>query len=140
MKYLPLLLFTLLAFPARAANDVVNDGWVRVVPGGAPAAGYFLLRNGGGAAEYLTGASSPAFGEVMLHRTVESGGVSKMMHTDRVEVPAGGAVMFKPGGYHLMMMAPKRKLAPGERVPVTLRFADGHTVTADFDVKGPTGK
>ena len=63
-----------------------------------------------------------------------------MLHVDRVDVPAGGKVAFAPGGYHLMLMQPARKLAPGERVPVTLEFLGGRQVTAEFEVRGPAAK
>lgn len=140
MRYALLLLSVLFAtLPAHAAGFRLDDAWVRALPGGAPAGGYFLLRNDGTKAVELTAASSPAFGQVMLHQSVQSGGVARMRDVHAVTVPAGGAVNFTPGGYHLMLMAPARKIVRGEKIPVTLKFADGRAVTAQFEVRGPDG-
>ena len=137
MRYALLLTLALLSLPARAAGFHVDDAWLRLLPGNVPAAGYFFLRNDGAKAVELTGASSPAFGDVMLHQSVQRSGVASMQDVHAVQVPAGGAVNFAPGGYHLMLMEPVHALKPGQKVPVTLKFADGEAVTVQFDVRGP---
>jgi copper(I)-binding protein len=57
-----------------------------------------------------------------------------------LKVPAHGTLSFQPGGYHLMCMKPQSSMKIGASVPVTLKFADGKTLTASFPVKGPGGK
>jgi copper(I)-binding protein len=128
-----------LAAPALAAEVEVSGGWFRALPAGLPAGGYFTLRNTGNDAAVLTGASSSACGMVMLHKSVEKGGMSRMVHVDSVTVPAHGAVAFKPGGYHLMCMKPKPAMTPGARIAVTLEFADGTRTDARFVVKNANG-
>jgi hypothetical protein len=118
----------------------VENGWMRVLLPSRPAAGYFELVNAGSGPAELTGASSPGCGALMLHRTVSQNGQDKMEMVASVPVPAGAAVSFAPGGYHLMCMKPQPVLTPGATVPVTLSFADGSTLTADFDVRGATGE
>lgn len=141
MRGLAVLFFSaLLPVGSWAADLNVSDAWIRILPGGAPAGGYFLLHNGGKQPVVLVGASSAAFGHVMMHRTAEEGGVTRMLPVDRVEVRPGGRVAFAPGGYHLMLMQPTRKIAAGERIPVTLEFAGGRKLTTEFQVRGPTGK
>lgn len=124
---------------ATAAGLAVSDAWIRWLPGDAPAGGYFLLRNDGPKAVKLVGAESPAFGHVMMHRSVEVNGVNRMRHVAAVEVPAGGSIAFAPGGYHLMLMDASGRLAIGDQVAVTLEFSDGRRFTADFVVRGPAG-
>jgi hypothetical protein len=63
-----------------------------------------------------------------------------MVPVASVDVPPHGSVSFAPGGYHLMCMAPAATLKPGTSVPMTLRFADGGTLTGDFPVRGATGQ
>ena len=41
-------------------------------------------------------------------------------------IPAHGSVQLAPGGYHLMLIGPKRRFVVGNQVPATLRFARGH--------------
>lgn len=125
---------------AWAGELEVSDAWIRLIPGDAPAGGYFTFRNGTNQPAVLVGANSNAFGHVMMHRTTEERGLSRMLPVDRVEVPAGGTLAFAPSGYHLMLMRPSQKVAVGERIPITLEFTDGHKITAQFEVRGPAGK
>jgi len=131
------LLAALLAFclPAFAGGAAVSNAWLRFVPGGAPAAGYFTLSNQGDKSLSLVGAECADFGMVLMHRTIERGGLSTMRPVNEVTVAPGERVEFAPGGYHLMLMRPKHALRPGGRLPVTLRFSDGSSLTVDFLVK-----
>ena len=137
-----LLACVLLAGPCVAAPSAlqVSGGWIRLLPGKLPAAGYFTLKNSGRAKVALTGANTPVCGMLMLHKSSDTGGMSSMQDVEDVEVPAGGTVTFTPGGYHLMCMDPKPSLKLGASVPVTLSFQGAPPVTVKFDVRGATGK
>ncbi len=122
----------------KPVSDVeVRNGRISVVMFSRPAAGYFELDNHGAAPLMLTGASTPGCGSLTLHRTLNAGGTARMEAVKQVAVPAQGSVAFKPGGYHLMCMQPAQSLKPGGTAPVTLRFADGGSETAQFAVVGP---
>jgi periplasmic copper chaperone A len=123
---------------ARAADGglTLSDAWIRTILPSRPAAGYFTLRNDGDAARDLTGASSPACGSIMLHQSKTVDGVAKMVMVMKIAVPAHGTLQFAPHGYHLMCMKPSADLAPGQDVPVTLRFADGAALSGEFQVHG----
>ena len=110
------------------------------MPAGIPSGGYFTLHNNGAKDAVLTGAATPACGSLMLHQSEMTGGMSSMHHVDEVDVPAGGSVAFAPGGYHLMCMDPRPALKLGASVPVTLSFQGAPPLTAQFDVRGATGK
>lgn len=116
----------------------VSDPWMRFVMAVRPAAGYFTLSNATSKARTLVGASSPACGMLMLHRTVHAGGVDRMEMVKDVAIPAGGSVSFAPGGYHLMCMSPSVDMVPGRSVAVTLHFDGGGDVMADFPVRAAT--
>lgn len=118
----------------------VSDPWIRLLPGTLPLAGYFRATNTGTAPVRLVGAASGAFGQVMMHETLEQNGVSKMVPVASVEIRPNATVRFEPGGYHLMLMGRKLDLKVGDRVALTLEFADGSTVRADFVVKGASGQ
>lgn len=122
-----------------AAPVMVSDAWIRALPAALPSGGYFTLRNTGDKPVTLTGAESPACGMLMLHKSENQGGMTDMSQMAQVVVPAGGAVKFAPGGYHLMCTDAKA-LSPGTQVPVTLQFADGTALTASFAVKTAVGK
>ncbi len=134
------LCFSLFSPAVVAAGLEISNGWIRLLPAGVPAAAYFELRNSGRTAAALIGASTPAFGQAMLHRTAEDRGRTTMTHVDEVEVPAGGKIVFSPGGYHVMLMKLTRALSIGDTVPLTLGFKSGDKITAQFQVRGPSGK
>jgi len=126
-----------LCLPAFAGGAAVSDPWLRYIPGGAPSAGYFTLSNNGDRPLSLVGAECADFGMVMMHRTIERGGISTMRPVHEVTVAPGKTVSFAPGGYHLMLMRPRHPLRPGGRLPVMLRFADGSSLPVEFLVKSP---
>lgn len=141
MRKVEIVLAALLAAaPACAANVTVKDGWFRSLPAKLPAGGYFTLHNGGAETVTLTGAESPACGMLMLHKTEDKNGTGMMMDMASVPVPSGSDVAFAPGGYHLMCMDPTPAMKIGASVPVTLEFADGSKVIANFVVKNAKGQ
>ena len=54
-----------------------------------------------------------------------------------IEVPAGGQVELKPGGYHVMLIGLMRDLSDGEKFPLTLQFEKGGEVTVEAEVRQP---
>jgi periplasmic copper chaperone A len=136
------IVLLVLAGGAAAAEQGVtlSQPWMRTIIPSRPAAGYFTLRNHGATARALVGAQSPACGTLMLHRSVNKNGVERMVMEKRIPLGPHGKVVFAPGGFHLMCMAPTKAVRPGNSVPVTLKFADGGTITADFPVRGVGGK
>ncbi|HEX4860651.1 MAG TPA: copper chaperone PCu(A)C [Rhizomicrobium sp.] len=131
-----------LLFPACALAGpvLVSDAWMRALPAGLPAAGYFTLHNTSSKEVALTGAASSACGMLMLHKSSEQGSMGSMQDVTSVAVPAGGTVKFAPGGYHLMCMNPVPALKPGASVGVTLTFSDGSRSDVPFAVKNAQGK
>ncbi len=125
---------------AAGMGVMVENPWVREAPPTAMALGGFMvLHNQSDKAVVLVGATSPVAGEVQLHRTVMEGGMAKMVRQDAIEIPAGGAVTFQPGSFHLMLMQPKRAVKAGDKVEITLQFKDGSTMPATFEVRAGMG-
>lgn len=118
--------------PAESVR--VEQPWIRWLPANLPAAGYVKITNDSGAETSLTGASSPVFRSVTLMRSRLDEDDSTMVTVTRIDVPAHGSTSLAPGGYHLMLMGAVHPIKPGDRVPMTLRFADGSSLHADFSV------
>jgi copper(I)-binding protein len=129
------------ALGAKAAEPGirVSGPWFQVIMPSRPAAGYFALTNDSAEARTLVGAASPGCGMLLPHRSVSHGGVEQMELVQSIPVPTHSGIAFVPGGYHLMCMSPAASLTPGASVPVTLRFADGGSITVDFPVRNATG-
>lgn len=132
------MLCLLLAASSIAAAQALTaaDGWVRSAPPGtAVQAGYVRLANSGASELRVVGASSPAFEAVEIHRTIEEDGVSRMRPVDFIVIPPGQSVALEPGGLHLMLMRPKRKLILGDNVVVELVSSDGESLPAVLKVR-----
>ncbi|WP_246233501.1 copper chaperone PCu(A)C [Pelistega europaea] len=85
-------------------------------------------------AAYIVGVSSPAFADLMIHETYEKDGMKGMRHINEVEIPAGGHVMLKPGGYHVMASQPKQ-VKVGDNIEVAFKLSNGHEVKTQCVMK-----
>ena len=115
----------------------VHDGWARETIGGvAVSAGYARIENGTGRAVRLVGAETPAAGRIEIHNVIDDNGVMRMREVaGGLDIPAGGSVALRPGGYHMMLLDLARPLRAGETIPVTLRFDTGDPLQAEFTVR-----
>ncbi|OGI54567.1 MAG: hypothetical protein A3E57_06270 [Candidatus Muproteobacteria bacterium RIFCSPHIGHO2_12_FULL_60_33] len=127
---------TLVATASEAAGVSVRDAWVRESPPGvAMMAGYMTLRNDTPRAQLLVAANSSDFEAVMIHRTIVKDGMTGMVHAPQIELLPASSLIFAPGGYHLMLLSPKRTLRAGDRVDITLEFRSGLRLPASFEVR-----
>lgn len=128
------LLALAVAFAATGLD--VSDGWVREAPPSAQAlAGYLRLENGTDRPIVVTGASSPQFAQVEFHETIVEDGVARMVARPRLEIPAGGALSLAPGGIHLMLMGPKKRLQDGDQVQLSLTLGSGEQLSVTLPVR-----
>ena len=95
------------------------------------AAAYFTVLDSGRTGDVLTGVASDASAETMLHRSTGQ----KMEMVGSVRVPAHGRLVFAPGGYHVMLDKPVRRLRPGDHVTLTLRFRRSAAITVTAPVE-----
>jgi periplasmic copper chaperone A len=126
-----------LANAAPAADAVqIEDAYVRAVPPGQPnSAAFMKLVNGSTEDEALVGAESPASDVAELHTHVREGGMMKMRRIDRIDLPGGKTTALQPGGLHVMLIGLKHQLVPGEKVGLTLIFADGSRQSVEAPVR-----
>ena len=138
MKYLAstMTLYLALTTTAFACDLSVTDPWIREAPPTAKAmAGYMVLKNSGSEDCVLTGVRAEGFMNAMLHRTVEKEGMAQMVHQEKVTIPAGGELVFKPKDFHIMLMGPKEPLQKGDSVMVTLVHKNGNEQEVEFPVR-----
>ncbi|MGB0514313.1 MAG: copper chaperone PCu(A)C, partial [Wenzhouxiangellaceae bacterium] len=86
---------------ARLAPETplsVENARIRMVPGGAPMAGYMLIHNRGDSAIRLISARAEAFETVMIHRSIVENDRARMEHQrGGVVISPGQSVEFRPG-------------------------------------------
>lgn len=118
----------------------IEHPWSRATPAGAKVAGgYFTITNTG-SADRLLSISSDISAKAELHEMGVKDGVMTMRPVSGgLEIPAGGKVALKPGGYHLMFVDLKRQPKQGETFSATLTFEKAGTVTVQFAVEGIGG-
>ena len=133
------LILALLPLVVAASESIgisVRDAWVRESPPGSDmTAGYMALQNNTSRRQALVAASSPQYETVMIHRTVEKGSMTGMVHVPQVELAPSMRLKFAPGGYHLMLMNPKQRLRAGESVVINLEFRGGLVQAVTFEVR-----
>jgi len=132
---LMLALIPIAAVTAEAGISV-RDAWVRETPPGVDMmAGYMVLQNNTSRSQVLVAASSSGFETVMIHRTIVKDGLAGMVHASQTELAPNASLIFAPGGYHLMLMNPKRTLRAGDRVDITLKFRGGLVLPVAYEVR-----
>jgi periplasmic copper chaperone A len=114
------------------AQVTVKDPWVRGTVAGQSTTGAFM-QLASAADTTLVAVASPVAKVVEIHSMAHEGGVMKMRAITALPVPAGKPVDLAPGGYHVMLMDLVQPLKEGEKVPLTLTFADksGKKTTQD---------
>jgi copper(I)-binding protein len=131
-----MLALTPIAAETAEAGISVRDAWVRETPPGVDMmAGYMVLQNNTSRSQVLVAASSSGFETVMIHRTIVKDGLAGMVHASQTELAPNASLIFAPGGYHLMLMNPKRTLRAGDRVDITLKFRGGLVLPVAYEVR-----
>ena len=125
------LLLGLTSPPLGAAEDAAGrvfaiDPYVRAMaPGQSSSAAFMTLRNASNTNHAVVSAESAAAGIVELHTHRMDGGMMRMRQVERIDLPARGTTVLKPGGLHVMLMRVEGTLKAGDEVPLTLVFEDG---------------
>ncbi len=131
-----ILALTLVPAVSEEAGVSVRNAWIREAPpGAATMAGYMELRNITSRPQVLVAASSSGFESLMIHRTIVKDGMAGMVHVSQIELTPNASLIFAPGGYHLMLMNPKRTLRAGDRVVINLEFRGGLVLPVAFEVR-----
>jgi copper(I)-binding protein len=122
----------------QAPAELTADGaWVRLPAlRDNPGAAYFTL-HGGSEPATLLAVSAPFAVRTELHESMEGHGqMMAMTPLKQVAVGSRTTVEFKPKGKHVMLFDVAPNVQAGERVPLTLRFADGKTIELKAIVVG----
>ena len=121
---------------ARSAVVKVDGAWVRATVQGQKGTGAFMSITATEGAR-LVSVSSSAAGVAEVHEMKTENDIMKMRAVPFVDLPAGRAVEFKPGGYHIMLMDLKQPLPVGSKLPLTLVFKDAKGVQSKLELTLP---
>jgi copper(I)-binding protein len=133
-KALAATIVTSVALYAQSVS--VQDAYVREVPPNMiNSAAFMTLKNSSDHAVALVSADSEAAMTVELHEHVNVNGMMQMRQIPKIEIPANGSTLLKPGGLHVMLIGLTHKLKEGNNVTLTLNFSNGETITLDAPIK-----
>jgi periplasmic copper chaperone A len=115
----------------------IEHPYARATPPNAPVSGgYMIIRNSGGEADRLISGEASFAERVEIHEMAMDGEVMKMRQlADGLEIPAGGEVVLKPGGYHVMFIGIDSQFKDGETRNVKLTFEKAGSIDLEFEVK-----
>ena len=121
-----LTLGAILALPSGVlANDVMVKGaFARASAMSTAKAGavYMTLSNQGAEPDKLLQITTESAASAEVHESAEKDGMATMRPIESLEIPAGGSVDLKPGGYHIMLMGLKGPLKKGDMIMLQLKF------------------
>lgn len=116
--------------------EIVNPQARATLPGAPVSGGYMVIRNIGNEPDRLISASVDFAGKTEIHEMAMENDIMKMRElADGLEIPAGGEVVLKPGGYHVMFMKLQEQLKEGESRKATLVFEKAGPVEVEFLVE-----
>ena len=121
---------------SSAVTPKISGAWARPAAAGGMSAAYFSIANPAGTPDALVSVTSPSVASAQVHETVVDGtGSAAMRSVDRVLLPAGETVVFKPGSYHVMLMGLAKDLSAGGTVELELVFEHAGRVVVTADVR-----
>lgn len=116
----------------------VTEAWARPGFAGGNSAVYFIVQNPGREADTLLEASSPVAAIVELHiSTMDSAGTMRMEQQEKVDIPPGVDVEFRPAGLHVMLINLLEDLQPGDTFEIVLSFENRGEITVPVEVHQP---
>ena len=124
------------AIPGSAAKLEITEAWIKNLPMVVPVrAGYMNISNNQHRTTTIEWLESESFAQIEIHRNVEKDGVSSMRPVHALTIASGETLQLAPGSLHLMMMGPLDKLAPGNKVLVTVGYDDQTTQNIEMIVR-----
>ncbi|HVA36311.1 MAG TPA: copper chaperone PCu(A)C [Candidatus Dormibacteraeota bacterium] len=121
---------------ARAAAPSgiqVSAAWSR--PALVTGVVYLTITNHGPGPDRLVEARSDVARTTQIHESTFENGMMMMHPVAAVLIPAGGAVTFQPGGYHIMLMGLDHELKAGQTFRCRLRFEHAGWITVESHVR-----
>lgn len=122
-------------------NIQVVDPWVPTAPTIAKNhAAYMILINKSKKNKTIIAASSPQYVKAEIHLSKIANGIATMKQLNQINLPAGSKTHFKPGGLHIMLMKPKRRMKTGDIVAISLFLNDDTKIQFKAEVRNRNKK
>lgn len=116
-------------------NIALIDPWARASTAGDNSASYVVIKNSG-PADTLIAVRGDVATNIELHTVESVDGMMRMKQVDGgIVIPSNDMQILKPGSYHIMMIGLTRDLVAGDRIALTLTFANAGDVAVTVPVR-----
>lgn len=135
----PLLLTILLLTSSRLYAEPslsIEDAWIAEAPPMSKVmAGYLKIHNLAKCEREIISVTSPDFAKIEIHRTVHENGLAKMQHQKSLVLDGNETLVLEPGGYHLMLFRPVKRLQADDSSNFSFKLWSGETLRVNAVVK-----
>lgn len=112
----------------------IEDAWIAEAPPVSKVmAAYMEIDNETAQDRVATSITCKEFERAEFHRTVDKAGMASMEHQQTLNIAANSELDLEPGGYHVMLFNPARRLLAGDNTQCRIEFDDGTAI--DFELK-----
>lgn len=133
------LIFAFVFGACSSPEDIeVHQAWVRPTMQGENAAIYLTIHNHTADADELIGATSPAADVIEVHESKLENDIMQMSKVTALPLGPDEEVIFKPGGYHMMLINLKQELVLGQHIGLVLKFKNHDDIVVEVHVENST--
>lgn len=137
-RTLPLIIVATLTSQNAIADDKleIDDAWIAEAPPVSKVlAAYMEIENETRQDRQAISMQCEEFERAEFHRTIEKDGMARMEHLQVLNIPANSELELEPGGYHIMLFNPARRLLAGDKTGCSMKFDDDTTINFDLDIR-----
>ncbi len=100
---------------------IIADAWIAEAPPVSKVmVAYMTLKNTGSDIINIVHAESDLYSSIEFHETIHDNGMARMIRHDHLNIAENSKLELKPGGAHLMLFNPKKRLTAGNTVNIKL--------------------
>ena len=120
------------------ADDIIeiDDAWIAEAPPVSKVlAAYMEIENESTEDRRAIAMQCAEFERAEFHRSIEKEGVASMERLAVLNVPVDSELELKPGGFHIMLFNPERRLRAGDKTDCSMEFDDGTVISFELEVR-----
>jgi copper(I)-binding protein len=140
---LPLVICAMLisGFALADGKLEIEDAWIAEAPPVSNVmAAYMDIENETSQERQAVSMQCKEFERTEFHRTVDKGGMASMEHQPVLTIPADTELELEPGGYHVMLFNPARRLQAGDSTQCSIKFDNGDIIDFELAVRKPSAE
>jgi len=131
-----LLVLALILSACGTSGEVeAHQAWVRPTAQGENAAVYLTIHNHSASADELMGASTSVADVAEIHESKLENDVMQMNMVSSILFDPDEEIIFKPGGYHIMLINIDQELVLGVHIGLILHFKNHEEIAVEVHIE-----